>query len=233
MLGGGTIVPSIVRPPKPPLRIKYLSVNKKEVKYGDIIKPYCSIFNETSENKKISLCIELKMQGVKTSEEVYKLEIAAGQLKPIKVSEINLDKEKFSKGKYIIRATIKENRHDIDTKSTSFYLEIKREPIKKGFIKKMEFYHNSEEPIRYRSLEKGIIKINTGHKDSENILDIFSKNPNLLHKQFGFYVIKICLDEAINELLKLKMKNSQTLDFEQTIREISEIRDKMYYDVYA
>jgi len=213
------------------LRIKYLSISKKEVKYGETIKPYCSVFNETSKDKKISVLVELKRSGIKVSGEVYKLEIAAGQLKPLKISEIILDKNNFLKGKYIIRATLKENKHDIDTKSTSFYLETKRELVKKGFIKKVEFYPNPEEPIRYKSLEKGVIKINDRHRDFDNIWNSFLKNPNILNKQIGFYVIKICLDEAINELLKIKMDNPDQ-DIDKVVREISELRDKMYYDVY-
>ena len=231
LLGGGTLVPPIKPRPRPPLRIKYLSISKKEVKYGETIKPYCSVFNETSKDKKISVLVELKRSGIKVSGEVYKLEIAAGQLKPLKISEIILDKNNFLKGKYIIRATLKENKHDIDTKSTSFYLEAKREPVKKGFIKKVEFYPNPEEPIRYKSLEKGVIKINDRHRDFDNIWNSFLKNPNILNKQIGFYVIKICLDEAINELLKIKMDNPDQ-DIDKVVREISELRDKMYYDVY-
>jgi len=231
LLGGGTLVPPIKPRPRPPLRIKYLSISKKEVKYGETIKPYCSVFNETSKDKKISVLVELKRSGIKVSGEVYKLEIAAGQLKPLKISEIILDKNNFLKGKYIIRATLKENKHDIDTKSTSFYLETKREPVKKGFIKKVEFYPNPEEPIRYKSLEKGVIKINDRHRDFDNIWNSFLKNPNILNKQIGFYVIKICLDEAINELLKIKMDNPDQ-DIDKVVREISELRDKMYYDVY-
>ena len=44
-------------------------------------------------------------------------------------------------------------------------------------------------------------------------------------------MIKICLDEAINELLKIKMDNPDQ-DIDKVVREISELRDKMYYDVY-
>ena len=78
LLGGGTLVPPIKPRPRPPLRIKYLSISKKEVKYGETIKPYCSIFNETSEDKKILVLVELKRSGIKISGEIYKLRIAAG-----------------------------------------------------------------------------------------------------------------------------------------------------------
>jgi len=44
-------------------------------------------------------------------------------------------------------------------------------------------------------------------------------------------VIKICLDEAINELLKIKMDNPDQ-DIDKIVREVSELRDEMYYDVY-
>jgi len=231
--GSGAHMPSIKPRERAPLRIKYLSTNKKEVKYGEIVKPYCSILNKTSEDKKISLVVKLKRSGIKISEEAYKLRIAAGKSKPLRISEIILDRNKFLKGKYVIRVTLKENKHDIDTKSTSFYLEIKRERMKKGFIKQVEFYdpHDEREPIRYKSLEKGIIRINERHKDFENIWNLFSRNRNILRKQIIFYAIKICLDEAINELLKSKMNNHDS-DIDEVVRGISELRDQMYYEVY-
>lgn len=233
ILGGGTVVPPITPKTKPPIKIKYLSVNKREVKYDDVIKPSCIVLNETPKEVTIILFIELKSSGVKIYEEKYKLKIKDQTQKTIKLSEIILDKEKFQKGKYTLRATIKENRHDIDTKATSFYLETKREPFKKGFIKKVELYHNPEEPIRCKSAEKGVIKINTGHKDFDNIWSAFSKNPNILNKQVGFYVVKVCLDEAIGELLRIRLKDSQNLQFDELVQEIHDARDKMYQEIYG
>ena len=82
----------------------------------------------------------------------------------MKLTEIKLDKSKFDKGKYIVRAILREQRHDLDTKSTSFYLESKREPVKRGFIKEFRFYE-SDEPLRNKSVRSGILEINLGHKD--------------------------------------------------------------------
>ncbi len=231
---GGSLIPVISPKIKLPLRIKYLHINKREVKYGETIKSSCTILNEGSGSKKISLYIELKRLGVKIFDEEYKFKINPKAQKIIRLSELKLDKEKFRKGKYILRATIRENRSDIDTKATSFYLQTKRESAKKGFIKKVSLYHNSEEPIRYKCITKGEIKINTGHKDFENIWNTFSEKPNILNKQMEFYIIKICLDEAINELLKIKLKGiKEDLDPDDLTREICEIKDKMYYDVYG
>jgi len=233
VVGGGTFVPPI--PPKPDLllRIKYLSINKREPKFGDILKPSCTILNNLSEDKKIALSVKIKRSGAKVFEEEYRFRITAGQQKIIKLSEIKLDTNNFQKGKHILRVTIRENRSDTDTKSTSFYLETRREPIKRGFIKKVEFYHNPDEPIRYRFGEKGIIKLNTGHRDFENIWKIFQKNPTILNRQMGFYIIKICLDEAINELLKMKLKDNQEVEFDDLVQEIRDTRDKMYQEVYV
>lgn len=214
-----------------PLRIKYLSVNKREAKYGDYIKPQCSIINENPEGKKISLFIELKRSGIKISEEEYKLKIGSGESKVIRLSRIELDKERFQKGKYILRVTIRENRHDADTKSTSFYLEVKREPAKRGFIKKIDSFQD-ESPIRYSVKGLGEIKVNLGHKDFVNIYEYFKLKPNVLNQQAGFYIIKICLDEAINELFKMKLRDNQNPDIDDLIQELQQVKDNMYYDVY-
>jgi len=232
VLGGGTFIPPIEPKEKPLLRIKYLSINKKEVKYGEVIKPSCAIVNESIENKKISLCIELKRQGVRISEEEYRFKIMKNEQKSIRLSRIELDEQKFQKGKYILRVTIKEEQHDVDTKSTSFYLEVKREPFKKGFIKKVDF-SQSDEPIRYFVVGPGIIKINLGHKDFINIYENFKFKPNIQNQQVGFYIIKICLEEAINELFKMKLRDNKNSDIDDLIQEVYLIRDNMYYDIYS
>lgn len=233
IMGPGTIVPDITRKSKPLLRIKYLTINKREVKYEDIIKPHCSIINETNENKKILLKVELKKDGVsRISKEEYKLRITSNDQKPIKLSEIELKKENYSKGKYTIRATLEENRHDIDSKATSFYLEIKREPAKKGFVKNVKFFETNE-PVRNKSINKGIIEINLIHKDFVNIWELFAKKKKQLNEQIGFFMIKICLDEAITELFKIKLKDAHNLDLDDLIREINILKDKMYYEVYT
>lgn len=231
ILGGGTVVPEIVRKQKPLLRIKSLSINKREVKYGDIIQSSCRVINGYSEDKKISLYIELKRLGIKISEENYKLKIMSGEEKSIRLSRIDLDKEKFPKGKYILRVTIRENTHGIDTKSTSFYLETRRESAKKGFIKKLEF-SQYESQIRYSTVGSGVIKINLGHKDYVNIYEHFKLHPNNLNKQSEFYILKICLDEALNELFKIRLKDSQASDVNDLIEEINELKGNMYYDIY-
>jgi hypothetical protein len=231
ILGGGTVVPPIPLTTKPPLRIKYLIINKREVKFGDIVKPSCGIINGLKEDKGISLHIELKRSGSKIFEEKYKLKIGSGKQKTVKLSEIKLEESKFQKGKYTLRVTIVENKHDIDTKSTSFYLETKRESIKKGFIKQVHPYE-SDDPVRNKPVKDGKLEINLGHKDFMNIYDEFQNKPNLLNKQAGFYLIKICLDEAINELFKMKIKENHG-DLDDLIQAMRDIKDKMYYDVYV
>ena len=231
VMGPGTIIPHITRKSKPLLRIKYLTINKREVKYEDIIKPHCSIINETNENKKILLKVELKKEGNRISKEEYKLRITSNDQKPIKLSEIELKKENYSKGKYTIRATIEENRHAKDSKATSFYLETKREPTKKGFVKNVKFF-DSNEPVRNKPINKGIIEINLTHKEFSNIWELFSNKKKQLNEQTGFYMIKICLDEAINELFMIKLKDAYSLDLDDLIKEISILKDKMYYEVY-
>lgn len=171
-MGGGTVVPPIVPKPKLPLRIKYLVINKREVKYGDKIKATCSVLNNERNDKKVSVDVELKRSGVRTSEEEYSFKIRSGQVKLIKLSEIKLSPDQFEKGKYVLRVTLRENRHDIDTKSTSFYLEAKREPIKRGFIREVRFYE-SEEPLRNKSVRSGTLEVNLEHKDFINIYHEF------------------------------------------------------------
>jgi len=233
LVGSGTVVPLITKKSKPPLRIDYLVINKREVKYGDVIKPSCRIINETDEDKKCLLRVELKREGRRFVREEYKLKMDAKGSRPIKLSEIKLEQEDYPKGKYTIRATVEENRHDIDTKATSFYLEVKREPVKRGFVKGVAPW-DIDEPVRNRPIEKGIIKINFAHKDCTNILESFKARKNQRDKQVGFYIIKICLDEAINELYKLKLKGSSNQeDLDDLLKEISRLKDKMYYEVYT
>lgn len=232
ILGEGTVVPPIPPKPKPPLRIKHLTVNKREVKWGDTIKRTCGILNTTNEDKKISLNVDIKRLGIRILEEKYSIKIKSGESKSIKLTEIKLLQDKFDKGKYIICATLQEGRHDIDTKSTSFYLESKREPVKRGFIKEVRFYE-SEEPLRNKPVKIGILEINLGHKDFMNIWSVFEEKPNIQTKQIGFYIMKLCLDEAVRELFKLKLRDSSSQDVDDIIQEVKETQDRMYYDVHS
>ncbi|MBM3141797.1 MAG: hypothetical protein FJ005_01940 [Chloroflexi bacterium] len=228
--GPGTIVPPISKKSKPFLRLDYLVLNKREVKYGDTIKPSCRVVNEADEDKKCLLRVELKREGQRFFKEEYKLKIGAEDKKPLKLSEIELTKEDYPKGKYTIRATIQEDTHDVDTKATSFYLEIKREPAKRGFIKNIEPFE-SNEPIRNKPINKGVIEINFAHKDFLNVYEVFSKMKKQ-NEQIGFYLIKICLDEAISALYKVKLKDLGNQDLDDIIKEINRLKDRMYYEVY-
>lgn len=232
ILGGGTVVPPFPPKPKLPLRIKYLLLNKREAKFGDKIKASSSILNGEKEDKKVSLYVELKRSGVRISEEEYSFKIRSGQAKLIRLSEIKLSPDEFEKGKYTLRATLRNDRHDIDTKSTSFYLESKREPVKRGFIREVRFYE-SEEPLRNKSVRSGTLEVNLKHNDFINIYSTFEDKPNILNKQIGFFIMKICLDEAVNELFKLKLREKDNRDLDDVLQELKETKDRMYFDVYA
>ena len=230
VIGGGSFVPLITPSPKPPLYIKYLHTNKKEAEYSDIVKISCSIFNGTGEEKKINLHTELKRSTAKIFESDYRLKISKGGQQVIRFSEIKMDKHNLDKGKYTFRVTIQEGHHDGDSKSTSFYLETKRDSVKKGFIKSLSYYQ-SDEPVRNKAIKDGAISVNLGHNDFGSVYSEFENNPNTLNKHVGFYMVKICLDEALNEFLKVKIRGSQ--DPDDIIEEIREMRDKMYYDIYV
>jgi len=233
ILGGGTVVPPITPKPKPPIRIKHLVVNKREVKWGETIKTTCGILNTTNGDKKVSLNIEIKRSGTKVLTEEYTLKIGSGDSRLIKLTEIKLDQEKFDKGKYVVRATLREERHDLDTKSTSFYLESKREPVKRGYIKGVDIYDLDDPTIRNKSVKDGILVVNLMHKDFNNIWLTFEEKPVMQNRQIGFYIIKLCLDEATRQLFKIKFKDDSSKDIDDIVQEVKEIQDRMYYDVYA
>lgn len=233
ILGEGTIVPPIPPKPKPPIRIKYLAVNKREVKWGDTIKITCGILNTVNEDKKVSLNVKIKRLGVKALEEKYSFKIKSSESRSMKLTEIKLLQDKFDKGKYVVRATLHEERHDLDTKSTSFYLESKREPVKRGFIKKVDIYDLDDPTIRNKPLKEGILIVNFMHKDFSNIWEAFESKPLILNRQIGFYIVKLCLDEAVRLLFKMRLNNDTSKDIDDIIQNIKEIQDRMYYDVYA
>jgi len=233
VIGTGTTVPSIPRKAKPPLRIKYLTINKREVKYGDSIFPSLSIINETEEDKKVLLRMELKKNGNRLTGEEYKFKLMSNQQKLMKLSEIKLEKENYSKGKYTIRVTLEENRREVDTKATSFYLEVKREPIKKGFIKQIRLLKDFETPFRYKVITQGVLLVNLGHKDPWVIREILKNKPTILNKQWEYYIIKICIEEAINQLMKIRFQETPDLDPDDLVKEINNLKDRMYYEVYT
>lgn len=233
ILGGGTVVPPITPRPKPPISIKHLTVNKREVKWGDTVKIACGIINTTNEDKKVSLNIETKRSGEKILEEEYSLKIKSGESKLMKLTEITLDKNKFEKGKYIARAILREQKHDIDTKSTSFYLEEKREPVKRGFIKTVDILDLYDPTIRNKPVKDGVLVVNFLHKDFNNVWETFEDKPIILNRQIGFYIVKLCLDEATRQLFKTRLTSDNSKDIDDIVQEIKDTQDRMYYDIYV
>lgn len=217
---------------KGPIQIKYLTISKREVKFGDEIKPICSVINRGEIKKTVWLKIDLKRRGVKISEEKYKLRMNSGVDKLIRLSVLKLDKDRFRKGKYNIRATLEEDNKIIDTKSTSFFLEEKQKKIKKGFISRVEL-SDRDEPWRYKSEKRGMIRINFGHKDFVNILESYKYRKRVLNQQALYYIIKRCLDEAVNELVRLRIGGDEAVNPEDLIMETLSLKDRMYYDVYS
>lgn len=234
LAGTGTPIIQIPRKQKEPFRIGYVTVNKREAKYGDTIKPRCSIVNETDKDRRFELFVEIRAQNLKTPirEEKFRTNITNKTHKIIRIADIDLNKD-FPRGKYTLRVTLKELDKDLDTKATSFYLETKREVVKDGFIKDIRPWQNEDDPVRSKLVSGGIIEINLGHKDFSNIYENFKDSPRILNKQMGFYILKICLDEAVGEILKANLNDPGKTDFDNVTREIHDTKDRMYHDIYT
>lgn len=229
----GPDVPLIPKNELPPCRIEILVINKREVKYGDIIIPKCLITNKTENFKKLLLRVSLKFySGKEIYSEIYSFKIRPGRKRKFELPEIKLD-ESHTKGKYTIRATLEENRHDIHTKATSFYLEIKRPHIKTGFAKKIDFSDfGGDKTIRNTAIKNGIITVNIEHPDVNNIFDCFKTQKRKGNQQIKFYIIKIFLDEAVREALKLQLSEDKEKNIE-TINELMIMKDRMYFEIYT
>jgi len=232
LLGGGAVIPPIPPKEKRPVRIGNLYLNKRELKWGDVVKARCTILNTSSEDTKVSLEMSIKFGGSKILTEEYTLKLKAGESKRLKLTELQLDKSSYEKGKYQVRAILRQDRKDIDSKTTSFFLEDKREPIKKGFIKGFSFY-DSDEPTRNREINNGIVEINLEHSDFTNVRNSFYEHPKVQNKQIGYYIIKICCDEAARAVLKARLMDDGQKDVEEIVQDIKDLQDRMYYDVIS
>lgn len=82
-------------------------------------------------------------------------------------------------------------------------------------------------------MKSGILEVNFIHKDFINIYSTFEDKPNIQNKQIGFFIMKICLDEAVSELFKFKLRERDDRDPDDILQELKEIKDRMYFDVYA
>jgi len=235
---GSGSVPLIEPTPKPPIHVAYLSVEKSEVKWGDTISPRCGVANTLSEEAKV--CLEFLVRNQNKRREILKdeftLQVLPGKTKPVKLPKIHLAEGKFDAGKYTIVATLKDRTHSHTIHGpvrTSFYLEIEKEPAQKGFVKNLEFrdFHGSDKRRRNRPIDgKGTIALNMEHQDLRNLWNDVKKSQRT--KQLEYYMIKLCLDEAIKELLKLKLMGN-TDNQDDTINEVRVLQDEMYYNVYT
>src|SRR3989344_2953872 len=227
----GTVMPPL--PPKElgPIRIKYLNIGKTELKYNDVVIPSCKIINQTEKYRKLNLAVDLKYSGSKVAEWEYRVDLKAGKDKLINMAAIRLLQGNYRKGKYTFRITLRDDKHDIDSKSSSFYLEEVREASKKGFVKDISFYESTE-PLRNQPISNGVIAVNFGHPEMQNIYTVFEKKPNIQNKQIGYYIVKICIDEAVSEYSKAKFRDLRGIDMDDVMHELVLMRDSMYSDVY-
>lgn len=230
--GGDTTIPPIEPSLPPLLRINNLNVNKKQIKYNEPVQPQCTIKNETLKPEKVLLQVELKYHtGTRINKEEYMSRVKSKRVIHHILSMIKLDKS-HQKGKYTIRATLSKNRHDIHTKATSFYLETERMPYKKGFVKGLYPVRLEDNTVRNYPIRNGVIKWNTSHPDFRNIWENFKHKKRFRRQQIVYYWIKIAIDEAIRELLKLQFSESREVDIDKQINELMDKRDKMYYEIY-
>jgi hypothetical protein len=227
----GSAIPTIVPKEPPECRIESLLINKRQPKYNDIIKPKCTIKNTSNHSKKVILKTILKFHtGREIDKEEHLFRIKPGRLKKLNLSEIDLNKT-YSKGKYTIRAILKQNSHDIHSKATSFYLEVERPHIKSGFVKKFNFEELGDATIRNTPINKGSVTVNPIHPDFRNIFNSFEPQKRKRTLQINFYIMKILLDEAVRTVLRLKISKNQELN-EEFLNELLSIRDRMYYEVF-
>lgn len=229
----GALVPKIRGKAKSKLRVDSLYIDKREVKYGDTIRPKCTIKNEFSSKKKVDLQIVLKRTDVLVQSYNYRFKVSGGGKRTLLLPEIILNKQNFPKGKYTLRATLKEENSEIRTKATSFYLEIKRSIKKKGFIKDIKFGYFEDESIRNSKLKNSTLTINMTHPELVNTLDRFKGKKRVQNKEFENYCIKIVSDIAISETIKMRFKTDPPSEIDQYINEISWVRDRMYHDIFT
>lgn len=232
VLGGGPNMPSIPPKDKNPIRISNFSLNKREIKWKSTIKRYCGIVNDTEENEKISLEIRLSRGRSLVFKEEYKLRLKPGEQKRMMLPLVKVLEENYPKGKYTFRAILRRQRNDLDAKSTSFFLEIPREPVKRGFIKKIKPYA-SDEPVRNKPAYKGVLDINLGHPEFINVYETNKLRPIIRNRQVKMYLMKRCLDEAARALFSGRLKADQYQDVDEVIREVIKIQDVMYAEIHA
>lgn len=233
----GNRIPLI--PPKPllPVRIDRLTLDKKEkVKFNEPVQPRCAVKNDSEQPKKLDLKVILKHQGITIDENEYRFKVKSKGKQRLLLSLIKLDKS-YKKGKYTIRATLKDtdSRRDIHSKATSFYLETERKPVKRGFIKKIDLKRIDDPTFRNSAVKNGKITVNSKHPEFKNILNSFKDKKRVKTKQIIYLLVKIAVDEATREMLKHSFRISRenpALDLDSQINKLLKKRDSMYCEVY-
>lgn len=227
--------PSPPPPPKPPLRIDIFRGNARKFEYNETLITDCELVNELEDKKEVHLEIAVKhKEGTRKFHSKYNFVLSSGERKKVDVPLIDFKEGEDKAGEYRAVGVLKNTKtaEELSRRTFIFYLH-EEPPIKgKGFMTTFEIIRTGKGLLfeKWRNLpinEKGVVHVIWDHSDFIHARELVTTKRAKSHEIF-LYLVKVGIDEAQKALLELRY-NDNSLDLE-TIRDIKQLHDEMYYD---
>lgn len=223
--------------PTPSIEIDVFRGNARKLEYDESLITECELLNNTKDEVKISLEIEIKHEeGDLKFNPKYVIKLSDNERKRVDIPLIDFEENTDKPGEYEATAIAKnESGEELHKRSFTFYLHEEPPPPRgRVFLSTMLFSNGKGTPLeRKRHLpvtDKGILRIIWDHPDFNHVREqAVSKKHR--KDEILLYSIKCGIEEAVQKLLEFRYNEGQlTID---EIRLTKNKCDAMYYDAMS
>lgn len=215
----------------PPIRIDAFRGNARKLEYDESLIIECELVNETADEAKLLLQIEIKHEEGNLKFNVrYSVSLDGNKRERINIPLVDFEENTDRPGQYKATAVL-EGGKEPHRRSFTFYLHEEPPPLRgKVFLGTMKVSYGRGTPLeKKRQLpvtDKGVLRIIWDHPDFAHVRELAKsrrRGPEML-----LYMVKCGVDGAVQRLLEIKYAEGElSLD---EIRGIKDKSDAMYYD---
>ena len=217
----------------PPIRIDTFRGNARKLEYDESLITECELVNETADEAKLLLQIEIKHEEGNLKLSVrYSITLDSNKRERINIPLVDFEENTDRPGQYKATAML-EGEKEPHRRSFTFYLH-EEPPLPKGkvFLGTIESIFGRGTSLEKKKqlpvTEKGVLRIIWDHRDFIHVRELARSRRRVLSREMLLYMVKCGIDGAVQKLFELKY-NEGELSVEQ-MRGIKDKSDAMYYD---
>jgi len=228
---------SAISRPKSPVRVDTFSPNERKIEYGGTLITDCGVVNETKERRELSLAVDIRhveSEDKKFSAK-YNFPAQESSRKTVDIPLLDFDRKIDKPGRYLAKATLKEDDEILDSKRFAFYVHVDP-PKGKAFISKfIPALGKGQYFERWKNLprnDKGLMYIIWDHPEFVRLRENSRlKSKKMEGREIMFYCTKCGASEAVRKLIEAKIGESNLNG--DSLKEILRIQNDLVYAAHA